>query len=90
MNLEAERGLTLTIYTAEPDTSSADRMQLLASRAASEYGTTDGGLRSSTSLEAQDSNKWQRWHRRLCFREQSRSCHPAACLSGNFTRRSGA
>ncbi|WP_022918521.1 helix-turn-helix transcriptional regulator [Ruania albidiflava] len=57
MNLEAERGLTLTIYTAEPDTSSADRMQLLASWAASEYGTTDGGLRNSASVEAQDSNK---------------------------------
>ena len=36
MELEAEPGLTLTIYTAEPASSSAERMQLLASWAASE------------------------------------------------------
>ena len=35
MNLEAETGLTLTIYVAEPGTPAAERMQLLASWAAS-------------------------------------------------------
>ncbi len=42
MGLEAEPGLTLTIYTAEPGSPSAERMQLLASWAASEYGTGPG------------------------------------------------
>ncbi len=37
--LEAEPGLTLTIYTAEPGSSSAERMRLLASWAAGEYGS---------------------------------------------------
>jgi transcriptional regulator with XRE-family HTH domain len=36
MEMEAERGLTLTIYTAEPGSASAERMRLLASWAASE------------------------------------------------------
>ena len=36
--MAAEPGLTLTIYTAEPGSASAERMQLLASWAASEYG----------------------------------------------------
>lgn len=36
MELEAEPGLTLTIYAAEPGSASAERMQLLASWAASE------------------------------------------------------
>ena len=40
MEMEAEPGLTLTIYTAEPGSASAERMQLLASWAASEYGQT--------------------------------------------------
>lgn len=38
LEMAAEPGLTLTIYTAEPGSSSAERMQLLASWAASEYG----------------------------------------------------
>lgn len=38
MSLEAESGLTLTIYTAEPGSPSAERMRLLASWSASEYG----------------------------------------------------
>ncbi|AQP46447.1 transcriptional regulator [Tessaracoccus aquimaris] len=38
MSLEAEPGLTFTAYTAEPGSPSAERMQLLASWAASEYG----------------------------------------------------
>jgi hypothetical protein len=36
MELEAEPGLTLTIYAAEPGSPTAERMQLLASWAASE------------------------------------------------------
>lgn len=36
LELAAEPGLTLTIYTAEPGSPSAERMQLLASLAASE------------------------------------------------------
>lgn len=38
MGLEAEPGLTLTIYSAEPGSPSAERMRLLASWAASEHG----------------------------------------------------
>ena len=38
MALEAEPGLTLTVYAAEPASPSEDRMRLLASWAASEYG----------------------------------------------------
>lgn len=37
LEMAAEPGLTLTIYTAEPGSASAERMQLLASWAASEY-----------------------------------------------------
>ncbi|WP_018763324.1 helix-turn-helix transcriptional regulator [Arthrobacter sp. 135MFCol5.1] len=40
MEMEAEPGLTLTIYCAEPGTDSADRMRLLASWAASEDSDT--------------------------------------------------
>jgi transcriptional regulator with XRE-family HTH domain len=40
MGMEAEPGLSLTIYTAEPGSASAERLQLLASWAASEYGHT--------------------------------------------------
>ncbi|BAH36486.1 putative MmyB family DNA-binding protein [Rhodococcus erythropolis PR4] len=36
LEMAAEPGLTLTIYTAEPGSPSAERMQLLASLAASE------------------------------------------------------
>lgn len=38
LGMEAEPGLSITIYTAEPGSSSAERMQLLASWAAGEYG----------------------------------------------------
>ncbi|MGN8027108.1 helix-turn-helix transcriptional regulator [Microbacterium sp. 22242] len=38
LEMAAEPGLTLTIYTAEPGSPSAERLQLLASWAASEYG----------------------------------------------------
>jgi transcriptional regulator with XRE-family HTH domain len=37
MEMEAEPGLSITIYTAEPGSPSAERMQLLASWAASEF-----------------------------------------------------
>jgi len=37
MQMEADPGLTLTIYTAEPESVSAERMQLLANWAATEY-----------------------------------------------------
>lgn len=37
MQMEAEPGLTLTIYAAEPDSTSAERLQLLANWAATEY-----------------------------------------------------
>lgn len=46
MSLEAEPGLTLTVYAAEPGSPSAERMDLLASWAATEIGeahTSDGG-----------------------------------------------
>lgn len=38
LGMEAEPGLSITIYTAEPGSVSAERLQLLASWAASEYG----------------------------------------------------
>ncbi len=43
MGMESEPGLTLTVYAAEPGSASAERLQLLASWAASEYG--QGGSR---------------------------------------------
>ncbi len=36
MSMEAEPGLTLTVYVAEPGSAAAERMQLLASWAASQ------------------------------------------------------
>ena len=39
MGMESEPGLTVTIYAAEPGSPSAERMQLLANWAASEYGS---------------------------------------------------
>lgn len=41
LELASEPGLTMTIYTAEPGSPSAERMRLLASWAASEYGAGD-------------------------------------------------
>jgi len=38
MGMESEPGLTLTVYAAEPGSASAERLQMLASWAASEYG----------------------------------------------------
>lgn len=37
MDMEAEHGYTLTLYSTEPGSTSAERMQLLASWAASEH-----------------------------------------------------
>ncbi|WP_303902558.1 hypothetical protein [Enteractinococcus helveticum] len=37
MHMAADPGLTLTIYAAEPDSTSAERLQLLANWAATEY-----------------------------------------------------
>ncbi|WP_285724719.1 helix-turn-helix transcriptional regulator [Psychromicrobium xiongbiense] len=45
--LEAEPGLYMTIYTAEPGTPSADGLRMLASWAASEYGSGPLDLASS-------------------------------------------
>ncbi len=50
LSMEAEPGLTLTIYVAEPDTPSAERMQLLASWAAGEY-------RSAPSVNARETDR---------------------------------
>ncbi len=38
MEMESEPGLSITVYTAEPGSPSSERLQLLASWAASEYG----------------------------------------------------
>ncbi|MGO1543520.1 MAG: helix-turn-helix domain-containing protein [Gulosibacter sp.] len=55
MAMEAEPGLTITIYAAEPESASAERLHLLASWAASEYGQN---LEASTpSSDEQASQK---------------------------------
>ncbi|GAA1719623.1 helix-turn-helix transcriptional regulator [Brachybacterium phenoliresistens] len=41
MELESEPGLTITLYAAEPGSDSEEKMQLLASWAASEFSTTE-------------------------------------------------
>lgn len=41
LEMASEPGLTLTVYTAEPGSPSAERMQLLASWAAGEFGNRD-------------------------------------------------
>ncbi|WP_454295411.1 helix-turn-helix transcriptional regulator [Salana multivorans] len=46
MEMEAERGLTLTIYTAEPGSASDDAMRLLASWAASERPDQESSVTS--------------------------------------------
>lgn len=48
MSLEAEPGLTFTAYTAEPGSRSAERMQLLASWAASEFGSAQQPMSQAT------------------------------------------
>lgn len=48
LEMAAEPGLTLTIYAAEPGSPSEERMQLLASWAASEYGGAASTARART------------------------------------------
>ncbi|MGC5023136.1 helix-turn-helix domain-containing protein [Tsukamurella sp. DT100] len=45
LEMAAEPGLTLTIYSAEPGSPSAERMQVLSSWAASEYGSVTSRVR---------------------------------------------
>lgn len=52
LEMAAEPGLTLTIYTAEPGSPSAERMQLLASWAASEYGNAVRGAPERTRTDS--------------------------------------
>lgn len=52
LEMAAEPGLTLTIYTAEPGSPSAERMQLLASWAASEYGNAVQGATERTRTDS--------------------------------------
>lgn len=54
LQLEAEPGLTMTIYAAEPGSASAERMQLLASWAASQTDGTSPDL----SPEPQTTCRW--------------------------------
>jgi hypothetical protein len=51
MQLEADPGLTVTIYTAEPGSASEDAMRLLASWAASEPTTSATSATSATREE---------------------------------------
>ena len=48
LEMAAEPGLTLTIYAAEPGSPSAERLQLLASWAASEYGVQSAAEKTRT------------------------------------------
>lgn len=52
LEMAAEPGLTLTIYTAEPGSPSAERMQLLASWAASEQGNAVQGASERTRTDS--------------------------------------
>ena len=51
LEMAAEPGLTLTIYTAEPGSPSAERMQLLASWAVSEHGNAVQGASERTRTD---------------------------------------
>jgi transcriptional regulator with XRE-family HTH domain len=51
LEMAAEPGLTLTIYTAEPGSPTAERMQLLASWAASEYRNAVQGSPETTRTD---------------------------------------
>ena len=51
MEMESEPGLSITVYAAEPGSDSAERMQLLASWAASEYGENTASLPSREESE---------------------------------------
>lgn len=54
MQLEADPGLTVTIYTAEPGSASEDAMRLLASWAASEPATSATSPTSATSATREE------------------------------------
>ncbi|NKZ00537.1 helix-turn-helix transcriptional regulator [Nocardiopsis alborubida] len=51
LEMAAEHGLTLTVYTAEPGSPSAERMSLLASWAAGEYGGTASSAPARTGTD---------------------------------------
>jgi hypothetical protein len=48
MEMESEPGLSITIYAAEPGSPSAERLRLLASWAAGEYGAAAQRTGTST------------------------------------------
>ena len=58
MALEAEPGLTFTAYTAEPGSASAERVRLLASWAASEYG---GGFQPTANDKSDSDPNHRGW-----------------------------
>ncbi|NDK87996.1 helix-turn-helix transcriptional regulator [Gordonia desulfuricans] len=51
MEMESEPGLSITVYAAEPGSASAERMQLLASWAAGEYGQNTSRMPAQESSE---------------------------------------
>ncbi|MEY8578840.1 helix-turn-helix transcriptional regulator [Corynebacteriaceae bacterium 6-324] len=55
MSMEAEPGLTLTIYSAEPGSASEERLRMLASWAATEYG--EHAKIESSVAEQEDSSQ---------------------------------
>lgn len=57
MGLEAEPGLTFTAYTTEPGSTSAERMRLLASWAASEYGAAGSDTKTHASAYSGDGSR---------------------------------
>lgn len=60
LEMAAEPGLTLTIYTAEPGTASEDRLRLLGSWAASEYADPTGHRNDGEPTPA--TKPKARWH----------------------------
>ncbi|WP_309130983.1 helix-turn-helix transcriptional regulator [Brevibacterium sp.] len=59
MEMEAEHGLTLTIYCAEPGSDSAERMRLLASWAASEDRDAATAREQSHAAVDAEPSKWR-------------------------------
>lgn len=51
MEMESEPGLSITVYAAEPGSASAERMQLLASWAAGEYGQNTSKMQAQETSE---------------------------------------
>lgn len=60
LEMAAEPGLTLTIYTAEPGSPSAERLQLLASWAASEHADASSAPKKTRTDGGEDSLNAQR------------------------------